>query len=377
LYSIDSRNIKENDIFIPLKGENFDGHSFIPELIKRKIKVLDVSLPTFASHHRATKIKATVIAITGSSGKTTLKDMLHQILSSKYKVHSTFENQNNEVGAPLTILNAPNDADFIIVEMGMRHKGDIHFLTNIIKPDITLITNIGVAHLELMGTQRNIALGKSEIFDFPKVKNTKYTAFLNTNIDYFELVKNKALRNGFQLNTITEDDPLNSSAKLATALAQQYNFTEKEITKIFSGLKAISPHREQEIKWKENIIIDDAYNANPNSMAFSINKTKSKYPGKKLITVFGEMKELGKQEDRFHKELVNMVIADTQIEKAFFYGNTYLRIEKKNDKCYYCTDKSLIPKKIKEISPKNKVILFKGSRSTKMETIIKELIIND
>lgn len=377
MYSIDSRNIKENDIFIPIKGENFDGHSFIPELLNRKIKILDVNLPNFAAHHRANKIKATVIAITGSSGKTTLKDMLHQILSSKYKVHSTFENQNNEVGAPLTILNAPTDADFIIVEMGMRHRGDIHFLTNIIKPDITLITNIGVAHLELMGSQRNIALGKSEIFDFPKVKNKQYKTFLNTNIDYFEIVRNKALKNCFQLNTITEDDPLNSSAKLAKAVALQYNFTENEINLLFKELKSISPHREQEIQWKENIIIDDAYNANPNSMSFSIKKTKQKYPDKKIITVFGEMKELGKQEDRFHKELVNTVIADNQIEKAIFYGNTYLRIEKKDDKCYYCTDKSLIPKKITEISPKNKVILFKGSRSTKMETIIKELIKND
>ena len=112
-------------------------------------------------------------------------------------------------------------------------------------------------------------------------------------------------------------------------------------------------------------------------MEFSINKTKKKYSDKKIIVVLGEMKELGKREDLFHKELVNRVIQDDQIEKAFFYGNTYLRIEKKNDKCYYYTDKTLIPDKINEISPKNKVILFKGSRSTKMETIIKELMKND
>jgi len=375
LYSIDTRTIKENDIFIPIKGENFDGHSFIPEMIKRKIKVLDVDLPEYATYHRMNNIKATVIGLTGSSGKTTLKDMLHQILSIKYKVHSTFENQNNEVGAPLTLLNAPSDADFIIIEMGMRHRGDLTYLSNIIRPDITLITNIGLAHLELMKTQKNIALGKSEIFNFPKDKNKKYSAYLNTKFDYYELVKEKAQKNEFIINTITEEQPLLSSKKLASALAMNFGITQEELDAL--EIKSISPHREEITKWNGNIIIDDAYNANPNSMEFSINKTKAMYPNHKIITVLGEMKELGKKEDLFHKELINKIINDKQIEKAIFYGNTYLRIEKKNDKCYYYTDKTLIPSKINELSPKNKVILFKGSRSTKMETIIKELIKND
>jgi len=375
LYSIDTRKIQDNDIFIPIKGENFDGHSFIPAMVKRKIKVLDVNLQEYALHHRINNIKATVIGLTGSSGKTTLKDMLHQILSIKYTVHSTFENQNNEIGAPLTILNAPNNADFIIVEMGMRHRGDISYLVNIIRPDITLITNIGLAHLELLKTQRNIALGKSEIFNFPKDKNKQYLTFLNTTIDYFNLVKTKAIQNGFKINSITENDALLSSQKLATALALQFGIAQKDIDNL--NLKSTSPHREEVLEWKGNIIIDDAYNANPKSMEFSINKTKANYPDKKIITVFGEMKELGKKEDFFHKELVNTVIHDQKIEKAIFYGNTYLRIEKKDDKCYYYTDKSLILNKLNEIRPNNNVILFKGSRSTKMETIIKELIKND
>lgn len=373
MYSIDSRIVKENDVFIPIKGNYFDGHDFIPELVKKNIKILDVSLQELASYLRNTKIKAKVLGVTGSSGKTTLKDMLYTVLKSKYKVHSTFENQNNEIGAPLTIINAPSDADFIIVEMGMRHRGDLTYLTKIIKPDIVFISNIGVAHIELLKTQRNIALSKSEIFNFPKEQNKTYDVYLNENLNYFDLVTKKAKQNNFTINTVSEKNILLSNEKIVTKFAVTQQFSKKEVENILRNFKPTSPHREDHLIWNENIIIDDAYNANPDSMNFSIISAKNKYPNKKIITVFGEMKELGNKDFYFHKNLINTVISDPHIEKALFYGKTYLRIEKKHDKCYYYTDKSSIAKKINELNLKNRIILFKGSRSTKMETIIEEL----
>ena len=123
-YSIDSRTIQPGNIFIPVIGENFDGHDFIMDVLKKGAsKVLDVSLQDFAEHIRTTQLTCPVVGITGSAGKTTVKDLTTEILQTKYRVHKTAENQNNEIGVPLTLLNTPEKTQFVVCEMGMRGRG--------------------------------------------------------------------------------------------------------------------------------------------------------------------------------------------------------------------------------------------------------------
>ncbi|MDD5456458.1 MAG: UDP-N-acetylmuramoyl-tripeptide--D-alanyl-D-alanine ligase, partial [Candidatus Margulisbacteria bacterium] len=174
-FSIDSRTIQPGDIFIPVKGENFDGHAFIKEVLaKGAAKVLDVDLARYTAYYRQNKIKAKVIGVTGSAGKTTVKDMITAVLRTRYKVHKTKENENNEIGVPLTLLNSSLDCDFIVVEMAMRKKGEILGLAEIARPDYVLISSIGSTHIEFLGSKRNIALAKAEIFRFQKQKEKTY-----------------------------------------------------------------------------------------------------------------------------------------------------------------------------------------------------------
>ena len=165
-YSIDTRTLEPGDIFIPIKGPRFDGRDFIDDAIKKGARVLDVDLAKFATNYRK-KLKCYVIGVTGSAGKTTVKDLLTAILSQKYNVVSTSQNQNNEIGVPLTLLKADHQTDILIVEMAMRNLGDMTYLTKMVRPTHTVITNIGLSHIELLKTQRNVAKAKSEIFERP------------------------------------------------------------------------------------------------------------------------------------------------------------------------------------------------------------------
>ena len=152
----DSRQIKPGQIFIPIQGPNFDGRKFIDEAVRKGAQILDVNLEDYAKKYRK-KLKCHVIGITGSAGKTTAKDMLYYVLSQKFNVIRTEENQNNEIGVPLTILKADSSTDILIVEMGMRKRGEIAQLTRMVRPTHTVITIIDNAHIEILKTQRNIA----------------------------------------------------------------------------------------------------------------------------------------------------------------------------------------------------------------------------
>ena len=186
VYSIDTRTLQPGDIFIPFKGPNFDGHDFIEEA-KRKgaSQILDVDLGTFAREHRR-KFNIPVIAITGSAGKTTTKDMLAAVLSQKYTVLKSAENQNNEVGVPLTLLKIEPQHEIAIIEMAMRGLGQIDYLAGLTEPTHAVITNIGFTHIELLKTREAIATAKSEVM------KKDITIFLNRRDDYFDFLKDTA-----------------------------------------------------------------------------------------------------------------------------------------------------------------------------------------
>jgi UDP-N-acetylmuramoyl-tripeptide--D-alanyl-D-alanine ligase len=176
---IDSRELKPGDVFIPLKGETHDGHDFIKDALQKGATVLDVDLTSYAKAYRK-KLKCAVIGITGSAGKTTTKDLLAAVLGQKFKVVKTMENQNNEIGVPITILRADYSTDILIVEMAMRNKGEIGHLASIVRPTHSIITSIGMTHIENFPSQKAIANAKAEIFKTPASweKAPRY-AFLN------------------------------------------------------------------------------------------------------------------------------------------------------------------------------------------------------
>ena len=177
--SIDTRTLKQGDIFIPVKGQKYDGRQFINEALKKGATVLDVNLENYAKKYRK-MLKCPVIAITGSAGKTTIKDMLTAIFKSKLEVVSTYENQNNEIGAPLTLVQADDRTEMVLIECGMRKKGDLKRLARTICPTHVIFTNIGLSHRQYFNSQKEIALGKAALLQKPlKWQHQKRSACVN------------------------------------------------------------------------------------------------------------------------------------------------------------------------------------------------------
>jgi UDP-N-acetylmuramoyl-tripeptide--D-alanyl-D-alanine ligase len=360
-YSIDSRTIKPGDVFIPIKGERFDGHDFIEEVKKKGATVLDVDLAEYAKEKRK-KINVPIIAVTGSAGKTTVKDMLTAVLGQKFKVYRSPENNNNEIGVPLALLNAPDDAEIIILEMAMRGLGQIEYLANIVEPTHAVITNIGYTHLELLHTREAIATAKSEVVR----KGIK--VFLNKKDDYFKFLEQQAEAKGALIYTFDYDSVLNANSSAVTAVAKLFEVSDEQITKALAGFQA-SGHRLR-ITDSKTIpgvkIIDDAYNSNPDAVVFALSFLKEQAGKNRKIAVLGDMKELGAQEVQLHKNInVN------GIDLVITYGELAKNI--KHHKNFASDQKQLLIEYLKkELSPVDH-ILIKGSRSMKMEEIIQSI----
>jgi UDP-N-acetylmuramoyl-tripeptide--D-alanyl-D-alanine ligase len=373
MISIDSRQVNTGDWFIPVKGPNFDGHNFIQDVIAKGARVLDVDLTQYATDFRKNRMKAQVIGVTGSAGKTSVKDLLAAVLGSQFKVHKTAENQNNEIGVPLTLINTPDEADFVVVEMGMRGRGQIKHLAHIARPNFVLISSIGSTHIELLKTRRNIALAKAEIFDFPTDKSHDYNTILNTEMNYFDLVKERAERHGFSVAIITEPDPIQSNIKLVTELARQVGVNEVNIKTALSQYSSQSAHRQQRIEWGNSTLIDDTYNANPESMRFAIEKLIKDFPDQPLGVVLGEMRELGDHAEKAHADLVNYVQKQPRIQRVSWIGPMYKAFVKNGHDWYDINDKNKVTEALKTQREDGYAILVKGSRSLQMETIIQQL----
>ncbi len=387
---IDSREAQKNSLFIAFEGKNVDGHKFVEDLIQKGVvcvgskdlafknyfKVDDVVafLGDLAKEYRKT-LKTKVVGITGSSGKTSTRSFVTKMLENKgFKVYSTKGNKNNHIGLPLTILNTPNDSEFLILEMGMNHKDEICYLVKIANPDFATITNIGTAHIGNFNSKEELAKAKLEIFDCS-------TAVAVANRDDFFIKswieKNKERRDIFEFSfkDIIFDDffvPEYVVENLQTALAVlgalkiEYKNPEnllKEIT--------FPPLRGEIIKKEEKIFVMDCYNANPDSMKKSIENflKRFKNSSKRLYLILGEMGELGQFSAKFHKEILDFVSSLDEIETIFLFGEEFfaLKNEKvKNFKFFKNLDL------LKENLPKSGVFLLKGSRANKLERIVSE-----
>lgn len=417
--STDSRNIKPGDIFFALKGENFDGNEFVfkalelgaslvvcdnEEIIQRnnllnqrkKIFFCRNSLLTLqalALYHRK-QLSTTIIGISGTNGKTTTKELIQAVLSQKYLTLATKGNFNNHIGVPLTLLSIPHTTEIAIVEMGANHVGEIGFLSNIAKPDMAILTNIGTAHIEGFGSKENIIKTKKELFEFVKNnQNEKSHIFVNaddealreenfskkttyslkTNAD----ISAKACSENGYAQIIFKDCVITSNLvgiynayNILAALTIGLHFGV-EVGKIKQAIENYIPsnNRSQILKTQTNTLILDCYNANPSSCSSAVEAFANMQANRKMVFM-GAMKELGEVSQKEHENILSQ-IKSKNFERIVLVGKEYKAVAKDEVECFETSEEF---KQFLLANPiENATILIKGSRSTKME-ILKDVL---
>lgn len=423
----DTRNINKNEVFIALKGERFDGHDFVKDAILKGAKGIIISreitiegnifvirvrdtlkaLQDIANYYRK-KLKAKVIGITGSSGKTTTKNLIGKLLSLVGKTYMSRENFNNEIGVPLSILEAEKDTDFLVLEMAMRNKGEISLLSKIAEPDIGVITNIGWAHIGRLGSREAIMEAKAEIFDhirqdgvailnsddpfsmriYEKLKIKKYTFGFEEKSDLRGSILKKDGENcllkinfpdGKDIKIFLPIYPLNIYRNLFSGLLVLWVISPESVYSLEKDFYFDLPKQRLNLKRKENglVIIDDTYNANPDSMKTAIEYLDLLKSSGRKIVLLGDMLELGDYSIDGHREVVEEVLK-RNIDMAIFYGpemrkalHTYQNFDEK--KIYWSEDPEEIKSILKNSLRSGDTILVKGSRAMYMENFVKFL----
>lgn len=400
LVDTDTRTIRKNTLFFALKGENFNGNKFAEEAItngasyaiideadyktSEKLILVDNVLETLqklANHHR-NQLGIPVIALTGSNGKTTTKELINSVLSKKYKTTATLGNLNNHIGVPLTLLSMNKNTEVGIVEMGANHAKEIEFLSEIANPDYGYITNFGSAHLEGFGSLEGVVKAKSELYDYLRAKNKK--VFVNPN-DEKQIAKTK------DIESITFDESIKfieanpfvklsyNNTEILSNLIGAYNFANisaaitignyfnvtTELIKEAIESYVPSNNRSQVINTKTNRIILDAYNANPTSMKAAL-ESFSKLQANNKTIILGDMFELGKYSSNEHQSIVNF-IKELNLDEAFLIGENFYKTTTKYKRFngFYEFEEY-----IKNNQIESSTILVKGSRGMALERVV-------
>ena len=410
--STDTRTIQNGDSYLPLKGASFDGEKFIaqaiekgaigafcttPQAVENQVTLLQVddTLKAYLelANFRREKLNFTVVAITGSSGKTTTKELVAAVLSEKFKTFKTPLNHNNEIGFCQTMFEAPDDTQVLVLEMGMRGLGEIELLSKYSEPDITIISNVGTAHIGRLGSRGNIAKAKCEIVKYQRgnvfiahddelIKNT--VQFDGEKI-YYSLRDVKILEkkehyskfeyqnNIYELNVGGDYNIENALSAINAGMKLGMNFEE-----IQDGLKKYAPieKRWEAVNANGYEIINDSYNANPESMRAFIDTIFELY--KNSVIILGDMGELGEDEVRYHKELgvyINSHKNLTDDIMVLSIGKLSKYITDEVKKCYskhFGTVEDAV-EFIRNNVMKQRKIFLKASRSMKFERVIEEL----
>ncbi len=400
---IDSRIIHENNLYIPIIGANFDGHQFIENVLNKGVKniIIDnkhavpelgniliventlIALQKLAEYYLST-LKCEVVAVTGSNGKTAIKDILYNILVSKYHVVKTQGNKNNEIGLPLTVLALPHEVEIAVLEMGMERFKEIELLSNIAKPNIAIISNIGTAHLVELGSRENIAKAKLEILSGLKkdgilIVNGEEKLLSNqyekTTYIYPSKVSNYSQSvAGMSFEYDNEVYTTNIHGKhqienilMCLEVAKYYNIPIPNIKQALLNLE-LTKMRQDIYVFGDNVIYDDSYKSNPESLYAALS-TLQQFPQRK-IAVLADMLDLGQDEKIIHQKVGENLIK-YNIDKVYLYGELckYTHIYSSVPSMYF-EDKNQIAECLKE--EKNAIILFKASRSLKMEEVINQ-----
>ena len=308
--TFDSREVRPGMLFVALKGEKADGHDFIPQaLAAGAAGVVDGlgELQAKAREYRRT-LKAKVIGVTGSAGKTTTKELLKAFLSRVGRTYATAGNFNNHIGLPMTILNCPEDADFLVVEMGTNHPGEIAALCAIAEPDAGLITNVGTAHLEFFGSPDGIAAEKG-------VLGASVREFFVIGADNARLDALKARCRGEAVVADVGQDWMRealrgvlpgehnvANACIAYAAAERFGVTREQAREALAGFSLPGARWRRSEKWGA-VFIDDTYNANPDSMVAALDAFAATPCDGKRIAVLGDMFELGGNALELHRRV--------------------------------------------------------------------------
>ncbi|GAE26622.1 UDP-N-acetylmuramoylalanyl-D-glutamyl-2,6-diaminopimelate-D-alanyl-D-alanine ligase [Halalkalibacter wakoensis JCM 9140] len=425
--STDTRTIQNGNLYIPLVGENFNGHDFVGAAIENGavgalwqknqpnppsniplIYVEDtlLALQELAKNYLGST-SAKVVGITGSNGKTTTKDMVTSVLATTYKVQKTEGNYNNHIGLPLTILRLEEDTEIAVLEMGMSGRGEIELLSTIAKPDAAIITNIGESHLQDLGSREGISEAKFEITtglledgslvihgDEPllteKGGNAPFrvvTFGSSTENDYYPVqIEQKSDGTYFKINGKEDTEffiPVLgkhniNNALSAVAIAQLFDVSIPNIKKGLEQIK-LTGMRTELIEGKDGVaIINDAYNASPTSMRAAIILLQDLKDYSRKMVVLGDMLELGENEETFHYE-VGKGIDKTKIDYVFTFGALAKQIAEgakvnfPEDQVFAFEDKQDLITKVKETVRGGDIVLVKGSRGMKLEEVVTAL----
>ncbi len=425
--AIDSRELTGGEIFFALDGDNFDGHDFIAEAVAKGVKAIvaskqeklptELDLPVFlvedtlqalqdlAKFNRQ-RANVSVIAITGSTGKTTTKDFIASLLQQRYNVLKTLGNYNNEIGLPLTLLELSAEHDLAVVELGMRGLGEIDFLAKLAQPEIGVITNVGTVHLELLKTRDNIAQAKAEL-----VKNLPETGLAILNADDQRVIKMKGLTeadyrsyavkqeadfSASQIEVLTDGVefraempereamtitlPIQGSYNVYNALAalvvaDRFDLTKAEIKQGFRNLE-LSEMRNQLLETDKGFkLINDVYNANPTSMKAAID-TLCELESDAKIAILGDMFELGHLAEEEHYQL-GAYIAETEIDYIIAIGELAAKITEgavengfATANTYSMMEKEEVINQALELVSADDIILVKASRGMELEDVV-------
>jgi len=408
----DSRNLLPSCMFFALKGERFNGNRFASEALEKGAAwvVIDdpgykvnsqcllvenvlTTLQGLANHHRR-QFSIPIIAITGTNGKTTTKELISSVLSAKYTIISTSGNLNNHIGVPLTLLRINNETRMAVVEMGANHPGEIDFLCRIALPGYGLVTNIGKAHLEGFGGYEGVVMTKTELYRFLASVNGK--VFVNSGDSL--LMKHSE---GIDCITYAIGDPAwlsgkqETSGDLVTVKFLHENSKEVEVhSKLFGNYNAInimaaacigkyfdvgddkiklalesyqpSNNRSQVKITQKNLLLLDAYNANPSSMEAALRFFASSSYENKMV-ILGDMLELGDESDNLHESVLKL-LEELSFGEVYLVGPVFTRVNNKRE--FICfNDSELARLWFSHHQPTGKSILLKGSRGIKLENV--------
>ena len=425
---IDSRKVTPGSLFVAIKGERFDGHDFIPEVLKAGAAAVVVKSRKFAQFAEngapvigapdtvrafgsiggawRSKLSAPVIGITGSNGKTTTKDILATLLSSKYRTVSTPANNNNHIGVPLTLLEAGADTEFVICEVGTNHFGGIAYSASIATPDHATITNIGDSHIEFLINRSGVRKEKEPLLAVTRDRGGK--VYLYVDDPYLQRMrirypgaitlsmKGGAMYNGKVLNYSESGLPVMKvergdesarfelglygkkncdNALIAAAIARECGMSMEEIGKAFANVKA-PKGRMNRTMLNGFSLIDDTYNANPESMKSAFDAMGRDLIHQRRMVILGDMFELGQDSPSLHAGLARY-IKSAKISQALLTGKEMKELHKAlklvGINSLHFKTKEGINEHLSGLDLADTLVLVKGSRGMKMEVVAESL----